>query len=339
MATMTFLLIVNAGSSSLKASLFSPDPLLCAAQFHFKNIQSQNPLLSFKKNGAEKSLRYDHSLSIEELFEILFSELKGISLSVIGHRFVHGGELQSPYIVNNNEDLRPLQQLNFLAPLHNPFCIKGIENAFYHYALPQWVFFDTDFHRMLPDYAKTYGIPHALSKKYRIQRYGFHGIAHAFLWKSYVHAKKRKTAKMITVHLGNGCSITAIKNGVSLDTSMGFSPLEGVVMATRSGDIDPSLIEFLCKSEKKSVDEILHLLNFESGLLGLCGIQDMKELIQAQEKNPLAKLALEIFCYRIIKTIGAYVSVLEGIDVIIFSGGMEKTVLTSAKKFLRASTG
>jgi acetate kinase len=336
MAAMTGILVLNIGSSSLKASLFRIHSLYCEIQFHFKNVQSSNPTLVLKKNGEEKKHQFDHAVNFEQLFGILYDELEDTELIAIGHRFVHGGELQSPYRVNHLSDLDRLKELTELAPLHNPYCIKGIELSIQSFPVSQWIFFDTSFHRTLPDYAKMYAIPYEFSLRHKIQRYGFHGIAHAFLWKTYVRETQKKSLRMITVHLGNGCSLAAIKDGISLDTSMGFSPLEGLVMATRCGDIDASIVEFLCRKEKKTPEEVLHILNFESGLRGISGISNMEELIRAQETKLQAKLALELFCYRIVKAIGSFIAVLEGVDVIVFSGGIGENSPFIREKIMKA---
>jgi len=243
------------------------------------------------------------------------------SLQGICHRIVHGGEKYVKATVITPAVEKDLAKLSELAPLHNPPALEGIAAA--QALFPQVMqvgVFDTAFHAHLPPKAAFYPIPWELSQKYRIKRYGFHGIAHAFSWKKYVELSGNPKSKVITVHLGSGCSLAAIEAAVSVDTTMGFTPLDGVMMATRSGELDPAIVAFLCEKEKKSPDEVIRLLNHQSGLLGIAGSSSMQDLLKKTDSQ--AKLAIEMFLFHIQKKIGAFIAVLEGVDALIFSGGI-----------------
>ena len=278
----------------------------------------------------------NHPLAIHWLFEQLEQRTeeheKYVSLSsvdAVGHRVVHGGENFSQPLVINDRVADEIDTLSELAPLHNPACLEGIRGSrdVFGSNVPMVAVFDTAFHQTLPIKAKTYAIPHDLATKHHIQRYGFHGIAHASLLTGYAAFTgiPVEKARLITLQLGNGCSITAIANGLSVDTSMGFTPLEGLVMGTRAGDLDPSVVNFLAQQEQVDTVEVERWLNEWSGLLGVSGrTNDMRELIQAatQEHDKRAQLAIELFCYRIRKYIGAYLAVLGGAEAIVFGGGI-----------------
>ena len=278
----------------------------------------------------------NHHLAISWLFEQLEqwteNHEKHVSLSsvdAVGHRVVHGGEKFSQPLVINDRVADEIDRLSELAPLHNPACLEGIRGSrdVFGSNVPMVAVFDTAFHQTLPIKAKTYAIPYDLATKHRIRRYGFHGIAHASLltgYAAFTGIPVEKT-RLITLQLGNGCSVTAIANGMSVDTSMGFTPLEGLVMGTRAGDLDPSVLNFLAQQEKVDTVEVERWLNEWSGLLGVSGrTNDMRELIHAatQEHDQRAQLAIELFCYRIRKYIGSYLAVLGGADAIVFGGGI-----------------
>ncbi len=284
------ILVVNSGSSSLKLCLFTKDQRV--------------------------SIQQDAPIDFAAAFDPFFSE----QMIAIGHRVVHGGSKYVSSVWVNDQVLEDLEELCALAPLHNKPTISAIRYCEEKFPkIPQYLVFDTAFHRTMPLYARTYAIPSALATKYHIERYGFHGIAHASSYN--IFEKKYSPAKVISCHLGSGCSLTAIDRGLSRDTSMGFTPNEGVVMSTRSGDIDPGLFEFLSRKEGYSIERIEELLNFESGLLGVSETSSsMQELIQSA--NPKAVLAVELFCYRVLKTIGAYFAVLQGCEALLFSGGI-----------------
>lgn len=328
------ILAINCGSSSLKASLFSWNPR--AKEFERLldgSVDGINTTPVMKVNGKEVPIEQKVtyiSSALECLLNFLYKnpelEYAINQIAGIGHRVVHGGNFKKSMKITP----RVIDEINTaseLAPLHNPSCLAGISAAvqFFGEKLPHVAVFDTAFHQTIPPYASTYGLPHKISQEYKIKKYGFHGIAHAFLWEKYLstyHQPGKK--KVITMQLGSGCSIAAINDGQSLDTSMGFTPLEGLLMSTRAGDMDPAIIGFLCAKKNMTPNEVINLCNFDSGLWGVSDhlSKDMRELIESSSTNPQAELAVEIFVYRLTKYIGAYITVLEGLDVLIFSGGI-----------------
>src|SRR5687768_398527 len=257
-------------------------------------------------------------------------EIKSIGdVQAVGHRVVHGGEHFTRSVLITDEVIRGLEDCIDLAPLHNPANIKGITaaRALFGEGLPQVAVFDTAFHQTLPGHAFLYALPYQLYRRYRVRRYGFHGTSHRYVAYRYRQLRRieRDQTNIITLHLGNGCSAAAIRNGNSIDTSMGLTPLEGLVMGTRCGDIDPAIIDFIATKEGLSSGEVETLLNKQSGLLGISGLtSDMRELLaEAQEENDRrARLAIEIFCYRARKYIGAYLAAMNGADAIVFTGGI-----------------
>jgi len=281
-----------------------------------------------------------HMDNHEQAFSWIFDSLRSLeksgnmtaditAIEAVGHRIVHGGNRFSESTVITGDVLREVEQLNELAPLHNPACLSGIYSArtFLNDSIPMVAVFDTTFHHTLPEYAATYAIPHELAERHHIRRYGFHGIAHASLADSYAThtGKTLNDQRLITMQLGNGCSMTAIAYGQSLDTSMGFTPNEGLMMGTRSGDLDPSIISYLVKKEQVSVFGVQNWLNEQSGLLGVSGqTNDMRQLLDTahHEQDSRAKLAIDMFCYRIRKYLGAYLAVLGGANAIVFGGGI-----------------
>ena len=248
-------------------------------------------------------------------------------IEAAGHRVVHGGERFHQSVRMDEAVVREIESLSDLAPLHNPHNLKGYEAA--RELLPAAVHvavFDTAFHQTLPPRAYLYGLPYVCYTRDKIRRYGFHGISHRYVSRHFaqLHAAKPEAFKLITCHLGNGCSVCAIDRGKSVDTSMGFTPLEGLVMGTRSGDLDPGAVFHLAKRDTMDMQRVDAMLNERSGLLGISGVSnDMRDLLGAREQgNPLARLAIEVFCYRVAKYIGAYFVVLGGADAIIFTGGI-----------------
>jgi acetate kinase len=296
------ILVVNSGSSSLKLCLFTPDGI--------KRTQ-QNEKIDFKT-----------------AFEPYISE----SFTAIGHRVVHGGAKYSKSVWVDKDVLKEIEEMSSLSPLHNIPSLNAIQYCREIFPnIPQYAVFDTAFHRNMPEYARIYAIPYALTKKYSIERFGFHGIAHASSYHFY--EKKCGPGKVISCHLGGGCSLAAIENGVSIDTSMGFTPNEGLMMATRSGDVDPGIFEFLNRKEGLSIENTQDILNFQSGLLGVSGVSSsMQEVVKSSSKE--AQLAVELFCYRVRKTIGAYIAVLQGVDAILFSGGIGENAAIVRKKII-----
>lgn len=289
--------------------------------FDWKNLRSLKEIkfeeIGSSKNAHEKALKKGVKQFLKEK---IIENLR--SVSAIGHRVVHGGEKYSKPVVVTKKVISDIKRFALLAPLHNPAnlaCILACKKLFPK--IPQVACFDTAFHRTLPEKAFLYALPHVLYKKFGIRRYGFHGLSHEYVFhEAQKKLGKTKTRKTITCHLGNGCSLTAIRKGKSIDTTMGFTPLEGVPMGTRSGDIDPSIIFYLMKNGY-SAKKIEHLLSYESGLKGLSGISsDVRTLLKNKSKS--AKLALEIFCYRIAKGIGGLTAVLGGLDCLVFTGGI-----------------
>lgn len=322
-------LIINAGSSSLKVSCFD-SKLHKLHEAQLSNMLSEQPQLNL--DGVKSCL--SGSFTVSNGLKYIFEKIEAFTPSVIAHRIVHGGPHYFRKTEINDNVINELKDLYRLAPLHNPACVEGIESAKSAFpALPQFAIFDTAFHHTLTPTAYTYGIPYDLTKKYNIRRYGFHGIAHAYLWKTYNRITQNSNGSIITLHLGNGCSAAAIKAGRSLDTSMGFTPLEGLLMSSRCGDIDPSIIQYLTHETNQSIDEVTNLLYKKSGLLGVSEeSSDMKALLES--KSPQAQLAIDIFCYRILKYIGAYQNILQGCDAILFSGGIGENAASIREKII-----
>jgi acetate kinase len=256
------------------------------------------------------------------------AHLKKHEIDAVGHRVVHGGaRFQDPVCLNDGV-ITEIDQLSELAPLHNPPCLAAIHETRAQLGadLPMVAVFDTAFHATMPKTASTYAIPHDLAIRYGIRRYGFHGIAHGSMANSYAELTGTDLleTKLITLHLGNGCSAAAIKEGRSIDTSMGLTPLEGLVMGTRSGDLDPAVMSYVCRKEQVDAETVERWLNERSGLLGVSGLSnDVRLLLKAEaEGNTHAALALDLFCHRARKYIGAYLAVLSGADTVIFGGGI-----------------
>jgi acetate kinase len=264
---------------------------------------------------------------IEEDGETL--ERRGITIDAVGVRVVHGGHRFTQSVLIDTTVLGQIEELSPLAPLHNPPCLEGIYQirSLLGPQIPIVAVFDTSFHRTLPEHARTYAIPRKWTTQHGIERFGFHGIAHASLAHSYARYTGRSLegTRLITFQLGQGCSVTAIHNGAVVDTSMGFTPLEGLVMGTRCGDIDPAILGYIAEQEQLSLNEIAHQLNTQSGLLGLSGqTSDMRQLLKAvrEQRDPLATLAIEVFCHRARKYLGAYLATLGGADAVVFGGGI-----------------
>ena len=328
------ILTINCGSSSIKVSLFDNNNGIYnrLLDTHLKGVNSEQVKLEVISSRGKETTVITKNVGIADGLKLIFDVITRkfgftfSSLQGIGHRFVHGG---SRYISTTRIDptvITEFEKLSYLAPLHNDACLLGIKECLaLGGSIPQVAVFDTAFHHSLPAVAANYAIASDIALKHQIKRYGFHGIANAFLWSTYAENIRRDTqnAKIITLHLGNGCSMTAIQDGLSVDTSMGFSPAEGLIMATRAGDIDAAVVEFLCLHDKKEPSEIMEQLNFQSGLLGISGTSsDMETLLALSDENEKARLAVDMFCYRIVKYLGAYIAILGGADAIIFSGGI-----------------
>jgi acetate kinase len=260
-------------------------------------------------------------------------------IEAVGHRVVHGGENFARSQRIDEGVLHALDELVELAPLHNPHNIAGIRAAtrVLGPGVPQVAVFDTAFHQTLPEIAFLYGLPYQLYRRYKVRRYGFHGTSHRYVAHRFrqLTGRPREATRLITLHLGNGASACAIRGGESIDTSMGFTPLEGLVMGTRSGDLDPAILDFVASKEGLTLSQVESLLNKQSGLLGLSGLTpDMRELLKEIEEHDdrRARLAVEVFCYRVRKYIGAYLAVLDGADAIVFAGGIGENAVEIRKR-------
>ncbi len=303
------ILIINSGSSSIKYKLFD----MPGAQVISKGL--------IEHVGEEGSDVSDHYTGLKKIL----ADVDGVS--AVGHRVVHGAEKFREPVAVDNEVIRKIRQCSSIAPLHNPANLAGILAC--KKLLPgirQVAVFDTAFHQTLPDYAYMYGLPYEYYKRYGIRKYGFHGTSHEYVASEAARMMKKplRTLKIITCHLGNGCSIAAVNKGVSVDTSMGFTPLEGLIMGTRCGDIDPALVTYIMRLKRMDGDAIDVLLNKACGLKGISGISnDMRMLdARAQAGNKRAQLALEMFIYRIKKYIGSYIAAMAGCDAIVFTAGI-----------------
>lgn len=329
------ILVINSGSSSIKYAFFDSEHKENRASGQVERIGMEGTLLKFKSPRGEIKLELEkggYAEALHAVLKVLADKKMGVikntaEISVVGHRMVHGGEKFSEAIVITDEILSELEKLNPLAPLHNPVNIFGIKEARKVFSsVPHVAVFDTAFHSTLPSYAYLYGLPYEYYEKYGVRRYGFHGSSHSYVClKASRYLQKRINELRITsCHLGNGASIAAVEHGRSVDTTMGFTPGEGLIMGTRSGDIDPGVITFLQREEGLTGAEIDQILNRKSGLLGLSGISgDMREIEQAAETGDTrALVAIKAFSYRIRKYIGAYMAAMGGTDIVIFTGGI-----------------
>jgi acetate kinase len=339
-------LVLNCGSSSVKFQLISTDLERIEqdadkrlAHGIIERIGGAAIVTLTAEGNATKRLAEpirDTRAAVEMILRWAVSPESGVAdiksvadIHAIGHRVVHGGERFTSSVLITDEVLRGIEDCIELAPLHNPGNIQGILAArtALGAALPQVAVFDTAFHQTLPDHAFLYALPYQLYRRHRIRRYGFHGTSHRYVAYRYRKLKgiPREATNILTLHLGNGCSIAAIKGGNSIDTSMGFTPLEGLVMGTRSGDLDASIVDLIGAKEGLSSREVETLLNKQSGLLGISGLtDDMRELLAEADEHDdrRARLAIEIFCYRARKYIGSYLAAMNGAEAIVFTGGI-----------------
>jgi len=339
-------LVLNSGSSSLKFQLIATDPDRIArdtderlVRGEVEGIGGDTTCAIRKKDGLPESFKApmkDLEAALEFVIGGIASERSGLQevrgpadIHAVGHRVVHGGERFSESVVVSDEVLKGIEQCSDLAPLHNPENLKGIlaVRKLLGEEVPQVAVFDTAFHHSLPERAYVYAIPYELYQRHRIRRYGFHGTSHRYVMHRYQVLGKVTTEKthVVTLHLGNGCSVAAIRGGHPVDTSMGMTPLEGLVMGTRSGDIDPAIISVIGEKEGLSAREVDSLLNARSGLLGVSGTTNDMRGLQAEardEGNKRARLAIDIFCYRARKYIGAYLACMGGADALVFTGGI-----------------
>ncbi len=342
------ILVLNCGSSSIKYQLIETGNRDLLAKGMIERIGMSSAVLTHSPKGKD-TIRIvgeilDHSIALEYVIAVLMSKNHGVikdksEIDAVGHRVVHGGETFSGSVLITNDVLKAIKDNIELAPLHNPPNIRGIEAARKHLPnVPQCCVFDTAFHVKMPVYAYLYGIPYKLYRRYKIRRYGFHGTSHRFVSHraAELMGKPYDQLKIITIHLGNGASMAAIKNGQSIDTSMGFTPLEGLLMGTRSGDLDPSIVTYIMGKEGLSISEVNTLLNKHSGLVGISGeSSDMREIEQAMEEgDKKAKYAFDVFTYRVKKYIGAYSAALGGLDVVVFTGGIGENSVKVRKAVL-----
>ncbi len=311
-------LVVNSGSSSLKFKLINVEKKRILSQGIIERIGGASRFVSDGKSRNVKAPT--HKEAVELMLEHLGPLVKEID--AVGHRVVHGGEMARPVKINKKV-LQIIEKMSELAPLHNPANLKGIKILMKKLKVPQVAVFDTAFHRTMPQKSRLYGLDYKLQKKYNIQRYGFHGTSHKFVSREarkLLRRLRKPNRKIVTCHLGNGSSVTAVLNGRSFDTSMGFTPLEGVMMGTRSGTFDPSIVEFLTK-KGFSVEDVIEIANHKSGLLGISGVSnDMRDVLKSKSKR--ATLAVEMFVYLVAKQIGAYAAAMNGLDAVVFTAGI-----------------
>ncbi len=329
------ILVINCGSSSLKYQLINSISGEVLAKGLCERIGIDG-MLTYQPEGGDKEKSEiampTHTEAINAVIQALTNEKTGVIKSLsevgaVGHRVVHGGEKFTSSCLITEESIKAIEECNDLAPLHNPANLIGIRACQELMpGVPMVAVFDTAFHQTMPEVAYMYGLPYEYYEKYKVRRYGFHGTSHSYVSKrvAEILGKPYDQLKIIVCHLGNGASISAVKYGKSVDTSMGLTPLEGLVMGTRSGDLDPAILEFVAKKANLTLDEITEVLNKKSGMLGIsCLSSDGRDLEAAAEAgNAKAKLALDVFDYRVIKYIGAYAAVMNGVDAIAFTAGI-----------------
>lgn len=331
------ILVVNCGSSSLKYQLIDSETEQVLAKglcerigIDHSRIKAENPV-SGKKKVSEINMP-DHGVALQQVIEALqdpeIGAVKSLSeIGAVGHRVVHGGEYFHSSVLVTEDVIRKIEECSDLAPLHNPANLLGIRACQKLMpGVPQCVTFDTAFHQTMPKKAYLYGLPHRYYEEYKIRRYGFHGTSHSYVSSQalkYIHKPVEET-KVIVCHLGGGASVTAVQGGKSVDTTMGLTPLEGLIMGTRSGSLDPAILQYIADKENRSVDDVLNILNKESGLLGMTDVSsDMRDIEDGYRKHDeKCTAAYEAFCYRIVKAIGGFVAAMNGVDLIAFTAGI-----------------
>lgn len=329
-------LVINCGSSSLKYQLIDSQSEEVLAKGLCERIGIEGSSVTHQKADSGKKTEEvamkDHTDAVKVVIEKLTDAEDGVidslkEIDAVGHRIVHGGEHFKGSVVIDEDVMKAIEECNDLAPLHNPANLIGIRSCqSVMPGVPMVAVFDTAFHQTMPGKAYLYGLPYEYYEKYKIRRYGFHGTSHDFVSKraAEILGKDRSELKIIVCHLGNGASVSAVKNGESVDTSMGLTPLEGLMMGTRSGDLDPAIIGFIAEKENKTAAEVIDICNKKSGVLGLSGISsDFRDLVgAAAEGNGHAQTTLEAYAYRVGKYIGAYAAAMNGVDVIVFTAGI-----------------
>ena len=334
------ILVINCGSSSLKFQLINAESEEVLAKGLCERIGIDGRL-TYQPAGGEKEISEKamptHTEAIQFVIDALTNEKTGVvkslsEIGAVGHRIVHGGEKFASSVVITEEVKKAVEECNDLAPLHNPANLIGVEACEKLMpGTPMVAVVDTAFHQTMPEKAYMYGLPYEYYEKYKVRRYGFHGTSHSYVSKkaAEVMGKAYDEVKTIVCHLGNGASVSAVLNGKSVDTSMGLTPLEGLVMGTRSGDIDPAIMEFIAQKENLDIEGIMNVLNKKSGVFGLSGeiSSDFRDLTGAMaEGDKKAKIALEVFAYRVAKYIGAYAAAMNGVDDIVFTAGIGENV-------------
>lgn len=328
-------LVINCGSSSLKYQLIDSETEKALAVGICERIGIDGRLKHTPAGGEKVVINKDmpdHEVAVKMVLDELTDEKYGVikelsEIDAIGHRVVHGGEKFASSVIIDDDVMAAIEECNPLAPLHNPANLIGIRACqAIMPGVPNTAIFDTAFHQTMDPVAFLYGLPYECYEKYKVRRYGFHGTSHSFVSMRAIEllGLDPENSKVIVCHLGNGASVSAVKNGKSVDTSMGLTPLEGLVMGTRSGDIDPAIIEYLAHNMNKSLEEVMTILNKESGVYGLSGISsDFRDLEDAAaEGNKKAQLAQDVFGYRVAKYIGAYTAAMNGVDAIVFTAGL-----------------
>ncbi len=340
-------LVINCGSSSLKYQLINSDSEEVLAKGLCERIGINGSAITHQPQGSEKVTTEvemkNHTQAVQYVIEKLTDKEVGVissldEIDAVGHRVVHGGEKFASSVVITDEIVKAIEECNDLAPLHNPANLIGINSCKEIMPnVPMVAVFDTAFHQTMPKKAYLYGLPYEYYEKYKVRRYGFHGTSHDFVSgrAAEILGKKREDLNIVVCHLGNGASVSAVQKGKSVDTSMGLTPLEGLIMGTRSGDIDPAIVTFLAEKENISAKEVLDICNKKSGMLGLSnGVSsDFRDLIAADESgNEYAKDALETYAYRVAKYIGAYAVGMKGLDAVVFTAGVGENTIPIRKK-------
>ncbi|MGP1359147.1 acetate kinase [Campylobacter sp.] len=335
------ILVLNSGSSSIKFQLFAMDTKTSLASGLVEQIGSNSSRAILKANGEIYEINRfikDHHDGLEAMNELFVTShtLHDLSeLDGIGHRIVHGGESFFSSMIVDESVIKKIEEISPLAPLHNPGHLAGIKNAMKESRnVPHVVVFDTVFHQSMPEYAYRYALPYDVCKTHHIRKYGFHGTSHRYVCKQAAKMLGIEFDKFnaISLHLGNGASACAVQNGKSIDTSMGLSPLEGLIMGTRSGDMDPAVVIYLLNIGVLKWNEIDNFLNKKSGLFGICGSSDMRDVVAKMENDERARLAFDMFCYRVKKYIGSYYAILGRVDALIFTGGIGENAPNTRQK-------
>lgn len=344
------ILVLNCGSSSIKYKLYDMAREAVLAQGGIEKLGLKDSFLKFKlPNGDKRTIeKYmpEHPVGVELILDTLVNPEYGCikslnEIDAVGHRLVHGGERFNTSVVITPEVIAKMQECTELAPLHNPANLKGVAAITKILPrIPQVGVFDTAFHQTMPDYAYMYALPYEYYEKYGVRRYGFHGTSHRYVSRRACEflGLDYGNSRIITAHIGGGGSVTAIRNGKSIDTSMGLTPVEGLVMGTRSGDVDLGAISYLMEKEHMDVERLNHVINKESGVMGVSGVSsDMRDIQAAiNEGNKRAELAMRMFDYRLLKYIGAYTAVLGGVDVIAFTGGIGENQASTREYICRS---